>query len=103
MKTRTIIALVVCASIPARHIAAGAVQNLSGEWTMSKSRTPGKVQFSLHRSSEQGSNFNTSSEWSLSEFRGLDTATAAKHDVHFVVARDAGQIEGEGFLRDGEG
>jgi hypothetical protein len=103
MTSRNAIALVVSAIVSVGQIAFCAAKDLSGEWTMTKSGKPDKVTFSLHRSSSQGSNFNTSSEWNLSEFRGLDMTTAGKHDVHFVVARDAGQIEGEGFLRDGEG
>ena len=73
-----------------------------GDWTMRKADEAGKVQFSLIQSS-RGHNSQHSSPWPLAAFQGLDIATAARHDVHFTVTRDAGRFECEGFLRDGEG
>jgi hypothetical protein len=80
-------------------IAFGAID--SGSWSLAPAEQ-GKVQFSLARSSA-GHHFDTSSPWQLAELRGLDWATAAKHDVHFTVARDAGTIDCNGFVQDERG
>ena len=80
-------------------IALGAVD--SGSWSLAPADA-GKAQFSL-----QGSNgshhFDTSSDWQLKDLRGLDWATAAKHDVHFSIVRDAGSIECQGFVQEQRG
>jgi hypothetical protein len=73
-----------------------------GDWTISKSDTPGKVEFSLIEH-HHGGQSNHSSDWSASSFQGVDFSTAGRQDVHFTIARDAGKIECEGFLKDGEG
>src|SRR5205814_3602937 len=44
-----------------------------------------------------------SSDCTASAFRGIDLSASGKHDVHFTIARDAGTIECEGFLKNGEG
>lgn len=74
-----------------------------GEWTMSPSGLPGRIQFSINTSGEAGHHSSSSSDWSAADFRGLDFSTTAKHDVRFTIARDAGNIECEGFLQNGEG
>ena len=77
-------------------------QARSGDWTISKSDEPGKVEFSLiehHR----GGMSNHQSDWSVSAFQGLDISKPGRQDVHFTIGRDAGKIECEGFLKDGEG
>jgi hypothetical protein len=73
-----------------------------GEWTMSPSASPGRIQFSIITSGEQGQR-SSSSNWGAGDFRGLDFSTPGKHDVHFTITRDAGSIECEGFLKAGEG
>ena len=50
----------------------------------------------LSRTGEHG-NFSTRSDWAIADLSGLDVATPGKHDVRFVVARDPGRLEGEGF------
>ncbi len=73
-----------------------------GDWTIRRSDLPGKVEFSLiepHR----GSQSNHSSDWPTSSFQGVDFSRPGRQDVHFTVTRDAGKIDCEGFLKDGEG
>jgi hypothetical protein len=77
-------------------------QSQTGEWTLSRSDSQGKVRFSL-QSSRDHDHFSTSSDWSMSDFRGIDWSTSEKHDVRFTIARDAGTIECEGFLKNGDG
>ncbi|MGI8961073.1 MAG: hypothetical protein ACR2IV_15170 [Bryobacteraceae bacterium] len=82
-------------------------QTQTGEWILSRSNNQGpdnggKVRFSL-QSSRNGDHFSTSSDWNTSDFHGIDWSTSGKHDVRFTIARDAGTIEGEGFLKNGEG
>lgn len=79
-----------------------AAENHSGDWTISKSDVPGKVEFSLieHR---RGGTSSHESDWPASSFPGVDFSKAGRQDVHFTITRDAGKIECEGFLNDGEG
>ncbi len=74
---------------------------LQGSWTMSPSQDAGKVHFGLfHR--REGSNINYESDWAVAAFQGLDPGTA-RHDVKFVVARDAGRFDCQGYLDSGSG
>ena len=79
-----------------------AAENHSGDWTISKSDAPGKVEFSLieHR---RGGTSSHESDWPASSFQGVDFSKDGRQDVHFTITRDAGKIECEGFLNDGEG
>lgn len=74
----------------------------SGDWTLSKSDNPGKVQFSLIER-HHGGNSNHSSDWPMNSFQGVDFSKSDRQDVRFILARDAGKIDCEGFLNDGEG
>ena len=74
----------------------------SGDWTIRHSDEAGKVEFSLiehHR----GGNSNHESDWPASAFPGVDFSKSGRQDVHFTITRDAGKIECEGFLNNGEG
>ena len=74
----------------------------SGSWAVSKSDEAGKVQFALiehHR----GGMSNHQSDWAMSSFPGVDFSKPGRQDVHFTISRDAGKIECEGYLKDGEG
>src|ERR1700728_6877 len=81
-------------------IAFGAVQN--GSWSLGPSDQPGNGEFSL-QSSEGNDHYTTSSTWKLADLRGLDWAAAAKHDVSFAIARDAGTVDCKGFVQDQRG
>jgi hypothetical protein len=74
----------------------------SGDWTIRKSDDPGKVEFSLieHR---HGGNSSHESDWPANSFPGVDFSKSGRQNVHFTIARDAGKIECEGFLNNGEG
>ena len=74
----------------------------TGDWTISKSDDPGKVEFSLIER-HHGGNSNHESDWPVSSFPGVDFSKSGRHEVHFTIARDAGKVECEGFLTDGEG
>jgi hypothetical protein len=78
----------------------GAVQN--GSWSLGPSDQPDSVQFLL-QSSQGDDHFSTSSTWKLADLRGLDWTGAAKHDVSFAIARDAGTIDCKGFVQDQRG
>jgi len=74
----------------------------SGDWTIRHSDEAGKVEFSLiehHR----GGNSSNESDWPASSFPGVDFSKSGREDVHFTITRDAGKIECEGFLNDGQG
>ena len=88
----------VLALLPA--IAAAAVQN--GTWSLGAADQPGNVEFSLQGAQGDG-HFSTSSTWKLADLRGLDWASAGKHDVSFAIARDAGTIDCKGFVQDQRG
>jgi hypothetical protein len=74
----------------------------SGDWTIHKSDDPSKVEFSLMEHHHGGIS-NHESDWAMSSFPGVDFSKPGRQDVHFVVTRDAGKIECEGFLNNGEG
>jgi hypothetical protein len=74
----------------------------SGNWTLGKSEEPGKVEFSLIEHHHGGTSTH-GSDWSTSLFVGVDFSKRGRQDVHFTISRDAGKIECEGFLNDGEG
>jgi hypothetical protein len=73
-----------------------------GSWAISKSDEPGKVQFAIIEPRHDGSS-NHQSDWPATSFPGVDFSKAGRQDVRFTIARDAGKIDCEGFLDDGEG
>jgi hypothetical protein len=74
----------------------------SGDWTVRHSDEAGKVEFSLIEH-HHGGNSNHESDWPMSSFSGVDFSKPGRQDVHFIIARDAGKIDCEGFLNNGEG
>jgi hypothetical protein len=97
-----LVPVMLCGLTVAANVSVLSAQTRTGEWTLGRSEKQGKVRFSL-QSSTDGDHFNTSSDWNTSDLRGIDWSTSGKHDVHFTIARDAGSIECEGFLKNGEG
>lgn len=73
-----------------------------GDWTLHKSDKPDKVEFSLIEH-HHGGNSNYESEWPASAFQGVDFSKPGRQDVHFTITRDAGKINCEGYLKDGQG
>jgi len=74
----------------------------SGDWTISKSESAGKVEFSLIEHHHGGTSSHQS-DWPASSFLGVDFSKPGRVDVHFTITRDAGKIDCEGFLNNGEG
>jgi hypothetical protein len=74
----------------------------SGNWTIRKSEDRGKVAFSLIQHRRNGSS-NHESDWPVSSFAGVDFSKPGRQDVRFTVTRDAGKVDCEGFLANGEG
>jgi hypothetical protein len=74
----------------------------SGDWTIHKSDEAGKVEFSLIEH-QHGGNSSHESDWPVSSFPGVDFSKPGRQDVHFTISRDAGKIDCEGFLNNGEG
>ena len=74
----------------------------SGDWTIRHSDNPNQVAFSLieHRT---GHNSSHESDWPANSFPGVDFSKPGRQDVHFTISRDAGKIDCEGFLDNGEG
>jgi hypothetical protein len=106
MKTRnktllsTFFAVLLCFLViaPASH----AAEDFRGNWTISSSSDPGHIRFGLiYR--RDGGHSQSEMDWPLAELKGLDLAATVKHDVKFVITRDAGRIDCEGYMRDGEG
>jgi hypothetical protein len=74
----------------------------TGDWAIHHSDQPGKVEFSL-REHHHGGESSDESEWQMSAFAGLDFSKSGRQDVRFMIKRDAGTIECDGFLENGEG
>lgn len=74
----------------------------NGSWAISKSDEAGKVEFALMEHRRDGMS-NHQSLWPVSAFPGVDFSKPGRQDVQFTVSRDAGKIDCEGYLKDGEG
>jgi len=99
---RTLAYLVFASCILALAVKNRAAEVHSGDWTIRKSGTAGKVEFSLIEHRHDGTSSHQS-DWSAAAFQGVDFSQAGRQDVHFTITRDAGKIECAGFLKDGEG
>jgi len=96
----TFFAALLCVIAIARP--APAAEDFKGNWTIRPSSETGQVHLGLiYR--RDGGRSQSEMDWPLAELEGLDLATSAKHDVKFSITRDAGRIDCEGYVRDGEG
>jgi hypothetical protein len=99
---RTLAYLVFASCVLLVAVKNRAAENRSGDWTIRKSDDAGKVEFSLIEHHHGGTSSHES-DWPASSFLGVDFSKAGRQDVHFTITRDAGKIECEGFLNNGEG
>jgi len=99
---RTLAYLVFASCVVVFVIKNRAAEVRSGDWTISKSENAGKVEFSLIEHHHGGTSSHQS-DWAASSFAGVDFSKPGRQDVHFTITRDAGKIDCEGFLNNGEG
>jgi hypothetical protein len=103
MRIRQTLAYLVFASCVVLFVVKSrAADTRGGDWTLSKSDEPGKVEFSLIEH-HHGGHSSHQSDWPASSFQGVDFSKPGRQDVHFVITRDAGKIDCEGYLNNGEG
>lgn len=74
----------------------------SGDWTIRQSAEAGKVEFSLIEHHQRHTSSHESG-WPASSFGGVDFSKPGRQDVRFTISRDAGKLECEGFIDNGEG
>jgi hypothetical protein len=99
---RTVAFAIFAVSVLTLVVRSRATDVATGDWTIRKSDTRDKVVFSLMEHRRNGSSSHES-DWPASSFAGVDFSKPGRQDVHFTVGRDAGKIECEGFLDNGEG
>ena len=99
---RTLAYLVFASCVVLFVIKNHAAEVRSGDWTIRKSDSPGKVEFALIEH-HHGGQSNHESDWPATSFQGVDFSKSGRQDVHFTITRDAGKIDCEGFLDNGEG
>ena len=107
MRTRRTLAYLVFASCVVFFVVKNRAADVRGDlhrgdWTISKSDEPGKVEFSMIEH-QHGGTSNHQSDWPASAFQGVDFSKPGRQDVRFTITRDAGKIDCEGFLDNGEG
>src|SRR6266849_778378 len=101
-RRHALIAYILIACTLVLALIARASETRTGSWTISHSDEPGKVSFALIYHSKHN-NSNHESDWPTSDFKGVDFSKSGKQDVKFVIARDAGRFDCEGYLKDGDG
>jgi hypothetical protein len=99
---RTLAYLVFTSCVLCSVVKSRGAEIRSGDWTISKSDSPGKVEFSLIEHHHGGTS-SYQSDWPATSFQGVDFSQPGRRDVQFTITRDAGKIACEGFLKDGEG
>jgi hypothetical protein len=99
---RTFVFLTFAVCVLAAVAKSHAAEPRTGDWTIRKSDQAGKVEFSLMEH-HQGGNSSYEADWPITSFTGVDFSKTGRRDVRFTVSRDAGMIQCEGFLSDGEG
>jgi hypothetical protein len=85
----------------ARAAPAGDTEDFRGNWTLMSTKQPGMVHFGLSHHMH-GGNSNHENDWPVAALQGLDLS-AARHDVKFVIDRDAGRFDCTGFIENAEG
>src|SRR5216683_2909138 len=101
-RRHALIAYILIACTLVLALIARASDTRTGSWTISHSDEPGKVSFALIYHSKHN-NSNHESDWPTGDFKGVDFSKSGKQDVKFVIARDAGRFDCEGYLKDGDG
>jgi hypothetical protein len=97
-----ILALAFCVMTLGFAQSALAAEELKGTWALEPTTDANRVHLALrHRSDRHNSNIEM--DQPTSAFAGLDLATPGKHDVKFSMTRDAGRLDCEGYINDGEG
>jgi hypothetical protein len=81
---------------------AAAAEQLRGHWSVAPSKKPGMVMFGITYRDDEGQSQHQS-DWPVASLQGLDLTTPDRHDVKFAVLREAGRLDGEGFVNAGEG
>src|SRR6266853_1275727 len=101
-RRHALIAYILIACTLVLALIARASDTRTGSWTISHSDQPGKVSFALIYHSKHN-NSNHESDWPASDFKGVDFSRSGKQEVKFIIARDAGRFDCEGYLKDGDG
>jgi len=105
MSPKKLVAGIVASSIVlvcALALFASETEPQNGSWTIQPSDEPGKARFALLQH-WKGHNSNHESDWPTNVFEGLDLSVKGKREVKFVIRRDAGRFECEGYIEDSEG
>src|SRR5215475_15568973 len=78
---------------------------MTGEWILEMRSGTDMVYLSIHRRSERGGNFSSSSDIRADSIKGLSEAQASSSGspVSFQVVRDAGTLNCEGWFKQGKG
>jgi hypothetical protein len=103
MKLRELVG--ICATVACVVVvllAGHAADMQAGSWTIVRGGEPGKVQFGLIISREHDHSQHEA-DWPASAFEGVDFSKPGRQNVRFAITRDAGRLDCEGFLDNGEG
>jgi hypothetical protein len=101
-RRHALVAYILVASTLVLALISRAAETRAGSWTIAHSEESGKVSFGLIYHNKHD-NSNHQSDWPVSDFKGVDFSKTGKQDVKFLIARDAGKFDCEGFLDNGEG
>ena len=100
MLEKTLFILVIAFAVPAQ------AADTTGTWAIQDLQVANRVQFSLQVTDGGRSNFQSSSEFDLSQVQGLTTAQMASPSgmiVRFDIMREAGTFICEGYFKAGNG
>ena len=100
MLEKTLFILVIAFAVP------GQAADTTGTWAIQDLQVANRVQFSLQVTDGGRGNFQSSSEFDLSQVQGLTTAQMASPSgmiVRFDIMREAGTFICEGYFKAGNG